>query len=141
MTSGLSTDHRGMRVLDLDECLERLRSTSLGRLAFSHDGDLVVLPVTFGMSGTSVVFRTSWGSKLQAAGDAQPVAFEVDDFDLEAGTGWSVVVKGSASTEYDTVLTGPWSRLGVPYLLPDTGDTFWVRVVGEEISGREILPR
>ena len=130
-----------MRVLDLDECLERLRSASLGRLAFIHDGDLVVLPVTFGVDGTSVVFRTTWGSKLQAAGDATPVAFEVDSYDLDAGLGWSVVVKGSATTEYDPGLTGPWSRLGVPYLLPDRGDTFWVRVLGEEISGREILPR
>lgn len=129
-----------MRVLALDECLERLRTATLGRLAFTHDGDIVVLPVTFGMDGTSVVFRTTWGSKLQAAGDRQPVAFEVDDFDLERGSGWSVVVKGSATTEYDTALTGPWTRLGVPYLLPDTGDTFWVRVVSEEISGREILP-
>lgn len=130
-----------MRVLDLEECLERLRSTSLGRLAFTHDGDPVVLPVTFGMDGTTVVFRTTWGSKLQVAGDATPVAFEIDDFDLEAGSGWSVVVKGTASTEYDPALTGPWGRLGVPSLLPDLGDSFWVRVVSEEISGREILPR
>lgn len=141
MTTDVSTDHRGMRVLDLDECLEKLGSAVFGRLAFSHDGGLDVLPVTFGMDGTAVVFRTSWGSKLQAAGDRRLVALEVDDIDPALGIGWSVVVKGTATIEYDNAVTGPWTRLGVPYWLADGAETFWVRIVSEEISGRELVAR
>jgi len=139
MPSDVSLDHRGMRVLTLDECLERLRGEVVGRLAFVRDGDPEVLPVTFGTDGTSVVFRTSWGSKLQVAGDVGAVALEADAVDPSAGTGWSVVVKGTATVEYDPELTARWDRLGVPYWLGGD-DVFWVRVTAEEISGREIVP-
>lgn len=139
MNADAATDHRGLRVLDLDECLARLRAAVVGRLAFIHDGDPIVLPVTIGVDGTSVVFRTSWGSKLQAAGDSGPVALEVDDIDPAAGTGWSVLVKGAASVEYDGELAHRWDRLGVPRWLDTGGETFWVRLTAEEISGRELV--
>lgn len=141
MTTDVYLDHRGMRVLSLDECLERLRGEVVGRLAFVQDGEPVVLPVTFGLDGTNVVFRTSWGSKLQVAGDIGAVAVEADAVDPSAGTGWSVVVKGTAAVEYDPELTARWDRLAVPYWLGGGDDVFWVRVTAEEISGREIVPR
>lgn len=138
-TSDTTVDHRGLRVLDLEECLERLRGAAMGRLAFVHDGEPVVLPVTIGLDGTTVVFRTSWGSKLQVAGDTGPVALEVDEVDPSRGWGWSVVVKGTAALEYDPALTARWDALGVPLWVDTGGDTFWVRVTAEEISGREIV--
>lgn len=139
MPADIATDHRGLRVLDLDECLERLRGHCLARVAFIHDGEPVVLPVAYGLDGATLVFRTSWGSKLQVAGDTGPVAVEVDDIDVTAGAGWSVLVKGTAALEYDDELTTRWEQLGVPYWLDTDVDLFWVRVSAEEISGRELV--
>lgn len=139
MGADISTDHRGLRVLALAECLQRLNDSVLGRVAFVHDGEPVILPVTIGLDGAAVVFRTSWGSKMQSAVDGQPVAVEVDSADLVRGAGWSVVVKGTASVVYDPKVTGRWERMGVPYWLHSAGETFWIRVTAEEISGRELV--
>lgn len=38
------TDHRGLRILGLDECLQRVAAAPMGRIAFGHDGELVVRP-------------------------------------------------------------------------------------------------
>lgn len=141
MITDTTIDHRGLRVLDLEECLVRLRGAVVGRIAFVHEGEPVVLPITIGLDGTSVVFRTSWGSKLQMAGDTGAVAVEVDEIDVERGAGWSVLVKGTAALEYDATLTARWERLGVPMWLDPTAETFWVRVSAEEISGRELVAR
>lgn len=135
------TDHRGLRILGLDECLRRLGSQVLGRLAFVHDGEPVILPITLGLDRVGVVFRSSWGSKLQAAIDDKPVALEVDDVDTSSGTGWSVVVKGTASVVYDPELVARWEDLRVPDWLPHAEDSFWVRINPLEITGREILRR
>lgn len=140
MTADVSTDHRDLRVLSLDECLERLDRTVVGRVAFLDHGEPVVLPVVFGRDGTALVFRTSWGSKLRAAGDEGSVAIEVDEIDEATGHGWSVLVKGTASVVYDNELTERWDGLGLPFWLPGGQDLFWVRVTTEEISGREIIP-
>lgn len=143
MDADVVRDRRGLRVLGFDECLDRLRSATLARLAFVHDGEPVILPVNVGLDGATLLFRTSWGSKLQAAGDNTVVAVEVDEVDRAAGVGWSVVVKGTASIEYDPELAEQWDRdLDVPYWFaegPGSPDTFWVRVMAEEVSGREIV--
>jgi len=39
-------DHRGQRVLGFAECLERLRTAPVGRLAFVNAGEPVVFPST-----------------------------------------------------------------------------------------------
>ena len=44
----------------------------------------------------AIVFRTTTGSKLEAAGRRAAVAFEIDGWDDETQTGWSVLVKGTA---------------------------------------------
>ena len=99
--AGGTRDHRGMQVLDFEECLKRLRSSPVGRLAFVVDGTPVILPVNHILDGTTVVFATTWGSKLSVADTAEPVAFEVDGFDRARRRGWSVLVKGTASRVYD----------------------------------------
>src|SRR5438046_7241360 len=87
-------DHRDLAVLTLAECLDRLRSTPIGRVAFVDRGGPVILPVNHGIDGTDVVFRTTYGSKLQIAEDAGHVAFEADGIDVRTHRGWSVLVKG-----------------------------------------------
>jgi CBS domain-containing protein len=131
-------DHRGLRVLDLDECFRRLAEATVGRLGFVQAGSLVVLPVNHGLDGHDVVFRTTWGSKFQAAQQAEQVAFEVDGFDRSSRLGWSVLVKGSASLVYESPDIERMEALGVRSWASADQDMFWVRVRPEEITGREI---
>jgi len=135
-------DHRGIEVLTLEECLDRLRSTAVGRLAFNDRGGPVIMPVNHGVDGTDIVFRTTTGSKLQIAEDAGRVAFEVDGVDTRTHRGWSVLVKGIAGPVYEAADVERYEELGVSSWAgfdPDTA--VWVRLRPEEISGREIVPR
>jgi CBS domain-containing protein/nitroimidazol reductase NimA-like FMN-containing flavoprotein (pyridoxamine 5'-phosphate oxidase superfamily) len=133
------TDRRGLVVLGFEECLRRLASVPVGRLAFLVAGSPVVLPVNHKLDGTSVVFRTTWGSKLQAAGAAADVAFEVDSYATAARTGWSVLVRGKASLVYEAREVDRLEALGIrPWLSIDSQDGVWMRVRAEEVSGREI---
>lgn len=133
------TDRRGLAVLGFDECLRRLASAPVGRLAFLAAGSPVVLPVNHRLDGTSVVFRTTWGSKLQAAGTAADVAFEVDNYTPAARTGWSVLVRGKASLVYEAHEIDRLDALGMrPWLSIDPEDAVWMRIRAEEITGREI---
>ena len=101
MTTSLPLDHSGMGVLSRDECYDRLRTARVGRLAFVSDGDPVILPVNHGVDGESIVFRTAPGSKLLAGDSELRVAFEVDGYDVDRRSGWSVLVRGTASTVED----------------------------------------
>ena len=129
-------DHRGLRVLDMDECLARLGSRPIGRVAFREAGGLAVLPVNHVLDGTSVAFRTRWDSRLASTVDGRSVAFEVDDDDPSTGAGWSVLVRGIAETIHDEAVGERLGALlGVPWL-GDAEEAFWVRIRPEEISGR-----
>ncbi|WP_270888144.1 pyridoxamine 5'-phosphate oxidase family protein [Pedococcus sp. 5OH_020] len=90
------TDHTGLRVLSIDECLERLDRTAVGRIAFVLDGEVTVLPVVHTRDGVDVCFRTTGSSKVGAAVDHDRVAYQVDGFDARTRTGWSVLVQGTA---------------------------------------------
>ena len=83
----------GLEVIPRKECLLLLAGQKVGRLGFVVDGQPMVLPVNYAVHGDVVVFRTGEGSMLGAA-HATKVAFEVDDVDTDAGSGWSVVVQG-----------------------------------------------
>src|SRR3954447_15640087 len=65
-------DHRGLAVLTLSECLQRLRVTSLGRLAFVQSGSVVIVPVNYVLDGMTVMLRSTLGTKLQVAEDSRP---------------------------------------------------------------------
>jgi uncharacterized protein len=134
-----ATDRRGLVVLDLEDCLERLRSAPIGRLAFVHKAGPVIVPVTHAMDGTNVIFRSTWGSKLEVAQAAGSVAFEVDGVDESRRTGWSVLVKGTASIAYDANDIERFERLDVPAWVGFGEDAMWIVLRAEEISGREIV--
>jgi CBS domain-containing protein/nitroimidazol reductase NimA-like FMN-containing flavoprotein (pyridoxamine 5'-phosphate oxidase superfamily) len=137
--SEVPRDHRGSRVLGLEECLAHLQRASTGRLAFIHDGSPVILPVNHGVDDLDIVFRTTWGSKLHAAAQGHQVAFEVDRIDENRETGWSVLVVGTASVEYENSVTNRLDQLGVASWAGGTDEQmFWVRVHPHSITGREI---
>ncbi len=78
------------------ECLRLLAHGAVGRVAFTDGALPAVQPVAYHLDDEEIVFRTKNGSKLAAATRHAVVGFEVDDFDLEARTGWSVLGVGEA---------------------------------------------
>jgi hypothetical protein len=83
-------------VLDESTCWALLRSAEVGRLAVLVDGAPDIFPINYVVDHGSVVFRTAAGTKVDAAAQSAPVAFEVDGVD-EHSNAWSVVLRGTAA--------------------------------------------
>ena len=128
----------GIEVIGRDECLELLRADVVGRVAVAPHGAPIVLPVNYAMDGDHVVFRTGPGSKLSAAGRS-PACFEIDGFDRDAHTGWSVLVQGRLEevTEHQRVDLSRMRSTGVSPWIPE-GRDHWMRIVPGWISGRRV---
>ena len=129
-------DHAGLETLPFDACLRLLASVPLGRVGFYSDGEVVVLPVNHVMDGQDVIFCTAGGSKLTAAEQQDLVAFEADDYDPQARSGWSVLVTGRAALVYEEAEVDRLSRLGLRSWVTTSEHPFWVRIRPTSVTGR-----
>ena len=127
-------------VLDREECLRLLGTRRLGRVAVAVEGwSPLIRPVNyrFDPASQSVVFRSGRGTKLTGLLRAHAVAFEVDEIDEAARTGWSVIVSGRAEEVIRTDDLAHVEALGLDPWVP--GDVpHWFRVRTEMVSGRRI---
>jgi nitroimidazol reductase NimA-like FMN-containing flavoprotein (pyridoxamine 5'-phosphate oxidase superfamily) len=125
-----------LEVLSEQQCLDLLASRDLGRVAFSIGEQPEIFPVNYATDRAIVVFRTAAGTKLDHA-LASRVAFEVDDWDEDERTGWSVVMKGVAQEV--TSGTNPFEATlrtrNVWPLAPGEHD-HWIAIYPSEITGR-----
>jgi len=92
----MNTDRHGVTVLDVNICLDLLRSSQVGRLAVSVADHPEIFPVNFLVEHGAIVFRTGEDTKMSAIVFGSNVAFEVDGYDAATGVAWSVVMKGWA---------------------------------------------
>lgn len=136
--SELPIDHAGLEVLPFDECIRRLGSVPVGRIGFFADGEMTVLPVSHVVDGQDPVFLTARGSKLSAAGGRNLVAFEVDEYDPRARSGWSVLVIGRADVVYEDAEVEHLNRLGLRPWISGVEQPFWIRVRPTSVTGRQI---
>lgn len=125
-----------LRTLSRDECLERLRSRPVGRIAVTSRAMPAIVPVNFRVIGSTVVFRTERDGMLARACDGTVVAFQVDDLDLTGLNGWCVLIVGAAhlvdgSAALRAVEAGLVTAAG------GERDQFVAITIGE-ISGRDI---
>lgn len=135
-------DHRdGLEVLDRDECLELLAAGAggVGRVAIVEGLHPVIMPVNYAMDGDRVAFRTSAGTKLDAALRDALVSFEIDHLDDDNRIGWSVVVRGRSEAVTDERVRERLETLGVrPW--SDVEKSNWVTIAAETVTGRRIPP-
>jgi uncharacterized protein len=126
---------QGLEVLHEADCHILLRSRTLGRVGVHIAEDLVILPVYYALLDHDVVFRTSAGTKLNAAVLGTRVAFEVDN----ASPAWSVLVVGHASeiTEHHEQ-DAARARLGHDW--PAGERDRLVRIRAERVTGRRLRP-
>jgi len=86
-----------------------------------------------------VVFRTAPGEKLIAAALHSTVAFEIDEYDADAGTGRSVNVVGTAEEIVNPTELAGARALGLPAWAGEVRDRF-VRIRTGTVTGRAIKP-
>jgi nitroimidazol reductase NimA-like FMN-containing flavoprotein (pyridoxamine 5'-phosphate oxidase superfamily) len=128
----------GLELLDEDECLRLAATRLVGRVAVSVSALPAVFPVNFCIVDRHVYFRTSAGTKLDAAARGAVIAFQVDDFDSSARAGWSVLIIGTAELvapatveRLEPLRVRPWVRGERVHV---------VRVTADLVSGRRTRP-
>lgn len=127
----------GLKVLDRAECMQLLASTKLGRVILSVAALPAAFPVNYRVRGAAIIFRTGPGTKVTRALDSNVVGFEVDSVDERTGTGWSVLVIGSATIISDPDEIDALEQWGIPSLAGDRLPLF-VRISIDQVSGRRI---
>jgi nitroimidazol reductase NimA-like FMN-containing flavoprotein (pyridoxamine 5'-phosphate oxidase superfamily) len=127
----------GLEILTEGECLRLAATRPVGRVAVSISALPAVFPVNFCVVEAAVYFLTSAGTKLDAAARNSVVAFQVDDFDSFAHTGWSVLIVGTA----ELVSADAVERLAPlrvrPWVRGERANV--VRVAAELVSGRRLV--
>lgn len=83
--------------LEPEECRNLLESGRIGRVAWSTEEGINVLPVNYRMLDGQIVFHTAEGTVLSKLLAPTPVSFQVDDIDVDAAVGWSILVRGVTS--------------------------------------------
>jgi len=84
--------------LSEEECLELLSTRSAGRLAWTLDDDIELMPVTHQVVGHSLVMRIAPNAPMAHIEVGQRIAFEVDELDEATRTGWDVVAHGTVQS-------------------------------------------
>ena len=124
--------------LTWDECLDRLRAGSVGRIAVTHRALPAIVPVNYALSGSRVVFRTEPGGMLARACGGNVVAFEVDDVQPDGSGGWSVLVVGMAELLEGSAAVRA-AETGLVAAVGGGRDQFVAIAIGQ-LSGRIITP-
>lgn len=129
--------------LDETECLQLIGSGGIGRIGYSGRYGPTVMPVNYRLYEGTIVFRTAQDSatdedlRTGIANAEFKVAFEIDDFDTAARTGWSVLIQGSAhhveSEDERAAVAGagvdPWAG----------GDRqLFLRIIPTRVTGRRV---
>lgn len=126
--------------LPREECLRLLGSGTFGRLAVNSGDDVpVIRPVNYAFDerSQSVVFRTLYGSKLQALLGSARAAFEIDGIDPESRTGWSVIIVGTTAEVTNPTEIRRLESLGLdPWVVGETSR--WIRIRAWTVTGRRI---
>lgn len=123
--------------LSVQDCWQLLAGHALGRIGVVVERAPEIFPVNYVVDDRTIVFRTDPGTKLRGIGHAPAVCFEIDEIDVEARTGWSVLLKGQAAE-----ITAPRETshaVDLPLALWTTGSkSHWIRVVPSEVTGRRL---
>ena len=130
----------GLHRIDREECLELLAGDTVGRLAVTDGRMPGIFPVNYVLDGEDIVFRTGAGTKLDVGPRAR-ACFEIDEFDRETHSGWSVVATGRLEevTDHDA---RTWQRVRALPVEPWAGGvkSHWMRLSADRITGRRIPP-
>jgi nitroimidazol reductase NimA-like FMN-containing flavoprotein (pyridoxamine 5'-phosphate oxidase superfamily) len=125
------------------DCLALIAPGGIGRIAYTGRYGPTVLPVNYQLAGNTIVFRTGQDSPLEE--DLQTgirhaeyqVAFEIDEFNLAAKEGWSVLIQGPAH-HVDSYTERVAARQSDVEPWPGGAKEHYIRVVPTRITGRRV---
>jgi nitroimidazol reductase NimA-like FMN-containing flavoprotein (pyridoxamine 5'-phosphate oxidase superfamily) len=126
------------RELAFDECVRLLRAGVVGRVAITTPDGPHIIPINYSVVDDAIVVATSPYSALGTYGDGIVVAFEIDRFDYETHTGWSVVVRGRAQAVTDPDELRRLKQLWAPHPWADGTRNLHIRIPWTEVSGRSL---
>jgi nitroimidazol reductase NimA-like FMN-containing flavoprotein (pyridoxamine 5'-phosphate oxidase superfamily) len=136
---GPAAHAHALRTLSPAECFDLLEPGGIGRVGFTSTGRIMMLPVNFAVTGTTIIFRTAPDTLLALYADAQ-VSFEADHLDEALHEGWSVLVHGHAHQVTDErAVKRLEGQLHLEPWAPGARDVY-VRIVPTRITGRRIQP-
>ena len=119
-------------------CRELLATTTVGRVGWNAPDGPQVLPVNFAWDAGQIVFRTSPYGVLAQLVHRQRVAFQVDEIDEAARSGWSVQVRGTAEgLKQSARLLGLWQSDSVVPWASGTRPLF-IAITPTTITGRAV---
>ncbi len=134
-------DRLGMQVMEQAECWDLIREQPLGRLAVTMSGAPHIIPINHATRDGEILFVSVAGTKLEAVlqRPGLPATFEVDDFDVDTRTGWSVIVRGHLHPVVDLVDHTSLDIAGRPIWLDGYRDRNWLRLVPDHVGGRRLV--
>jgi nitroimidazol reductase NimA-like FMN-containing flavoprotein (pyridoxamine 5'-phosphate oxidase superfamily) len=123
-----------------EECWRLLADAPVGRVGVIVDDAPEIYPVNPIIDDGTIVFRTDPGTKLAGLAQNPVVCFQVDGFDAQQRTGWSVLVTGRAQQVRqvpDAEERRRVEELPVDYWAPGPK---WhrIRIVPTDVTGRRI---
>lgn len=129
--------------LDEAECLRLIASGGIGRIGYSGRYGPTVMPVNYRLYEGTIVFRTAQDSatdedlRTGIANAEFKVAFEIDDFDTAARTGWNVLIQGSAHHVESDAERAAVAGAGVdPW--PGGDRELFLRIIPTRVTGRRV---
>jgi nitroimidazol reductase NimA-like FMN-containing flavoprotein (pyridoxamine 5'-phosphate oxidase superfamily) len=129
--------------LDETECLRLIASGGVGRIGYSGRYGPTVMPVNYRLYEGTIVFRTAQDSatdedlRTGIANAEFKVAFEIDDFDTAARTGWNVLIQGSAHHVESDAERAAVAGAGVdPW--PGGDRELFLRIIPTRVTGRRV---
>lgn len=124
---------------DLQEsvCWRLISRVAVGRVGFIYDGEPMVLPVNCVVVDGKIAFRTAGDSMLHDLGEGTRVAFEADNVDPVAESGWSVLARGTIREVTDDDFRERLLASGNHPWAPGPKDR-WMVITPSVISGRSI---
>lgn len=130
-----------LETLDEARCLELIAGHDVGRIGYTSFSGVVIVPVNYRLIDQVVWFRSAahgvLGTDLDTgiANADYLVAFEVDQYDRDSRSGWSVLIQGAAHriSEPDglaaAALVDPW---------PPGAHDLLIRITPKRVTGRQV---
>ncbi|KIE23377.1 hypothetical protein LK08_30555 [Streptomyces sp. MUSC 125] len=127
-----------MAGLEREEALKLLGTVPWGRLAFSHQALPAIRPAHHLVDDGDIVIRMHEGAALLGrVVRSEVVAYQADEIDPGARTGWNVVVTGTATEVLDAVELARYQGLLTPWIRSKTGQV--VRIRPEIVDGYRLV--
>lgn len=128
----------GLELLTEQQCAQLLQPGGVGRVGVTIAGLPVIMPVNYAYLDDDVLFRTGEGTKLDVATQRAVVAFEVDAYDTDSRSGWSVLVIGRSSIITDPVELARLDAYDItPWAYGKRSN--YVRLQPDLVTGRRIV--